>query len=97
MADLSYSPAEIEMINSTIRSTVSKLDNELDTVESKCKPLEGEAFKGAAQNAYLEAKTMWREAALEIAQVMNRLAVSVSQAGTSMQDADTQAAGWFNE
>ncbi|MGH3734571.1 MAG: WXG100 family type VII secretion target [Micromonosporaceae bacterium] len=91
-----YSPSEIQMINQTIKTCVGKIDEELDSVESKCSPLEGEAFQGAAQNAYRENKAIWREAALEIAQVMNRLAMSVSQAGDNMAAADAQAASWFN-
>jgi WXG100 family type VII secretion target len=83
------------MIRSTIESTIRALDAELDSVELKCKPLEGEAFTGAAQQAYLESKSIWREAALEIAQTMNRLAVAVSDAGDSMSAADQQAASWF--
>lgn len=95
MTDMLYSTAEIQMIRSTIESTVRKMDTELDDVESKCKPLEGEAFQGAARDAYLESKAIWREAALEIAQTMNRLAVAVSQSGDSMSAADKQAATWF--
>ncbi|MGH3663296.1 MAG: WXG100 family type VII secretion target [Micromonosporaceae bacterium] len=90
-----YNPGEIAMIRSTIENTVKKMDTELDSVEAKCKPLEGEAFEGAAQTSYLESKQVWREAALEIAQVMNRLALAVSESGDSMASADKQAASWF--
>lgn len=95
MVDLNYSPAEIAMIRSTIESTIRAMDVELDSVEAKCRPLEGDTFQGAAQQAYLESKEIWREAALEIAQTMNRLAVAVSDAGDSMSAADQQAASWF--
>lgn len=95
MTDMMYSPGEIQMINTAIQTAVKQLDNELDTVESACKPLEGDAFKGSAQTAYLESKQIWREAALEIAQTMNRLAAAVSDSGQSMADADKQAATWF--
>ncbi|MGH3729310.1 MAG: WXG100 family type VII secretion target [Micromonosporaceae bacterium] len=95
MTDMLYSPGEIQMINTAIQTAVKQMDSELDTVESVCKPLEGDAFQGAARTAYLESKQIWREAALEIAQTMNRLAAAVSQSGQSMADADAQAATWF--
>lgn len=95
MTDMLYDQSEILMIRTTIESTVKAMDAELDSVEAKCKPLEGEAFQGAARDAYLESKAIWREAALEIAQTMNRLAAAVAQSGESMAQADQQAAAWF--
>lgn len=84
-------------IQTMIKGFVQTMDDELDSVKSACAPLRsGEAFGGSAAEAYKQSEEIFTQAAIEIAQVLNRLGVAVDGTGQSIQDADQQAATWFD-
>lgn len=94
---LRVNPGSLGQIQTMINGFVRAMDDELDSVRSACAPLkDGTAFGGSAAQAYISSEKIFSEAALEIAQVLNRLGAAVDGTGQSIHDVDKQAAGWFD-
>jgi WXG100 family type VII secretion target len=76
--------AAIEEAGTNIRSTFSKMTQELDDLKSKLAPL-SEAYTGAAKDAWFQVQKDWNDSQDQMNQVLSSIGTAVSQAAQDYQ------------
>jgi WXG100 family type VII secretion target len=79
--------AAVEEAGSNIASTSKKMDDELDQLRRQLAPL-GEAYNGAAKDAWRAVQDSWEKAQEEMNQVLASIGSAVAQAAQSYRDTE---------
>lgn len=84
--------AEIQQASSTINSSATQIDSQLNDLKSEVqKTLQG--YQGDARAAYEEAQRKWDQAAADLQAVLAAIGTAVGQAGEAYEAAEKKNMG----
>nr|WP_042198965.1 WXG100 family type VII secretion target [Kibdelosporangium sp. MJ126-NF4]CEL23650.1 protein of unknown function DUF909 [Kibdelosporangium sp. MJ126-NF4]CTQ93186.1 protein of unknown function DUF909 [Kibdelosporangium sp. MJ126-NF4] len=79
--------AAIEAAGGQIKSAAGQMDGELDTLRSQLAPL-GEAYTGAAKEAWRAVQDDWEKAQKELNEVLASIGIATTQAAQDYQETE---------
>jgi 6 kDa early secretory antigenic target len=85
--EIKVSFAAVEEAGANIRSSFSKMVQELDTLKQQLAPM-AEAYEGQARDAWNAVQTDWNKAQEELNQVLSSIGTAVAQAAQDYRETE---------